>query len=315
MGFPNLAPRASSAGIRRFACAVLVAASGALLWPAPPASAAKVVRPKLVRTIRTAAFTPPSPDPSGIVYLPRRNRFLIADSEVDETSRYRGFNLFTATRRGSGFGSGTVLPGNKEPSDLGVNPKTGGLYVSNDDKDRISRLWPGRDRRHGTADDIISNFSTAAFGSTDPEGVAFDPATRRVFVCDGIDREIYAVRAINGRFGDGNDVVTHFDLARYGARDCEGLGIDRRGRDTLLAVDWRSDVMYEVGTGGLLLRRFNLSAIRTSNSLVADVTIAPSFNPNDRPSRMNYWIVDRHVDNNATSPPPNDGLLYELRVG
>ncbi len=73
--------------------------------------------------------------------------------------------------------------------------------------------------------------------------------------------------------------------------------------------------MYEVGMGGLLLRRFNLSAIRTSNSLVADVTIAPSFNPNDRPSRMNYWIVDRHVDNNATSPPPNDGLLYELRVG
>jgi hypothetical protein len=30
---------------------------------------------------------------------------------------------------------------------------------------------------------------------------------------------------------------------------------------------------------------------------------------------MSYWIVDRHVDNGATSPPPIDGLLYEMSLG
>ena len=284
----------------------MLAASCALVWPAPSASAAKVVRLKLVRTIRTSAFTRPSPDPSGIVYRPGRHRLLISDSEVDETRRYRGFNLFTARRRGSGFGSGTLLPGNKEPSDLGLNQRSGTLYVSNDDKDRISRVRPGRDGVHGTRGDLVSNFSTAAFGSTDPEGVEYDPGSGRVYVCDGLRREVYAVNPGNGH------MVTHFDLARYGARDCEGLGIDRRGRNRLLAVDWRTNVIYKLSRGGRLLRKLRLSAIPTNRSVVADVTMAPASNRHDRPSRMNYWIVDRHVDNKG-HPNENDGLLYEMR--
>jgi hypothetical protein len=292
--------------MRRFVCAVLLAACGALLWHAASASAAQAVRLRLVQTIQTSAFAPSSPDPAGIVYRQGRDRLLISDSEVDETPRYLGSNLFTATRTGLGLGSGTLVPfGNKEPSDLGLNPRNGTLYVSDDDRDRISRVAPGPDGVHGTGDDSVSSFSTTAFGSTDPEGVEYDPATGRVHVCDGADREVYTV---------GNSAVTHFDLARYGARDCEGLGIDRRGRHTLLAVDWRTDAIYELGMGGALLRTFKLSAIPTSNSLVADVAIAPSSNPNDSPSAMNYWIVDRHVDNKQ-DPNENDGLLYEMSVG
>src|SRR3954465_13680065 len=81
---PNLVRQPPSAGTRRFVCAVLVAASGTLLWPASSASAAPVVHLRLVQTIRTSAFSPPSPDPSGIVYMPGRDRLLISDSEVDE---------------------------------------------------------------------------------------------------------------------------------------------------------------------------------------------------------------------------------------
>jgi hypothetical protein len=294
-------------------CVLLVATSGALLWPASPASAA-TVRLTLVKTIRTSAFTPPSPDPSGIVYRPAQDRLLISDSEVEETVHYLGYNLFTARRTGLGFGSGTLVPfGNKEPSDLGFNPGDGTLYTSNDDRDRISRLRPGPDGVHGTSDDTVSNFSTVAFGSTDPEGVEYDPATGRVLVCDGLGREVFAIHPVNGTFGDGNDVVTHFDLARYGARDCEGLGLDRRRLNTLLAVDWRTDSIYELSMSGGLLRRFNLSAIPTANSLVADVTMAPTSKPNDSPSALNYWIVDRHVDNKQNANE-NDGLLYEMRV-
>ena len=62
----------------------------------------------------------------------------------------------------------------------------------------------------------MSKFSTAAFGNTDPEDVAYDPASGHLFVCDGSGIEIYDVNPVNGMFGDGNDVVTHFDVARYG---------------------------------------------------------------------------------------------------
>ncbi len=297
--------------MRRFACAVLVAASGALLWPASPASAAKTAHLRLVRTIHTSAFAPSSPDPSGIVYRPGRNRLLISDSEVDETRRYRGSNLFTARRRGAGFGSGTLLPfDNKEPADLGLNPRNSTLFVSDDDRDRISRVRPGRDGVHGTADDHVSRFSTAAFGSHDPEGVAYDPATGRVAVCDGAGLEMFIADPVNHRFGDGNDVHTHFDIARYGLRDCEGLGIDP-SRNTLLAVDWKTHAIYELGKGGALLRILSLSAVPTANQVEADVTMAPTSSPIDSPSAMDYWIVDRHVDNKG-HPTENDGLLYEM---
>ena len=107
--------------------------------------------------------------------------------------------------------------------------------------------------------------------------------------------------------------MSHFDLARYGARDCEGLGLDPRGPNTLLAVDWRSDTIYELGLGGGLLRKLRLSAIRTASSMVAGVTMAPTSNPNDSPRALNYWIVDRHVDN-GQNRNENDGLLYEMRL-
>ena len=79
-----------------------------------------------------------------------------------------------------------------------MNPRNGTLYASNDDKDRISRVFPGPDGVHGTADDTVSNFSTSAFGSTDPEGVEYDPATGGLFVCDGLGREIHRVNPVNG---------------------------------------------------------------------------------------------------------------------
>jgi DNA-binding beta-propeller fold protein YncE len=317
VGLSNRTRQASSDGIPRLLCAAAVAALGALLWLASPASAAVVVHPTLVKTIATSAYTQPSPDPSGIVYRPGLDRFLIADSEVDETPLYQGFNLFTGTRTGPGFGSGTLLARgslpatSKEPTDLGFNPGTGTLYVSDDDKDRVSVVRGGPDGKHGTADDIVSKLSTAAFGNTDPEGVVYDPATGHLFITSGAGIEVYNVNPVNGIFGDGNDTVTHFDVARYGAGDAEGLGIDP-SRNALLVVDPATHAIYEVGKGGALLRTLSLSAIPTTHSVVADVTMAPTSDPNDSPSVLDYWIVDRHFDNNPV-PNENDGLLYEMR--
>ena len=170
---------------------------------------------------------------------------------------------------------------------------------------------PGPDGVHGTADDTVSHFKTSVFGSTDPEGVEYDPATGRLAICDGVGLEVYLVDPVNGAFGDGDDLVTSFDVAQYGLTDCEGLGIDPV-RNALLVIDWTTDAIYEFSMSGALLRTLELSAIPTDNRLVAGVTMAPSSNPNDSPSAMNYWIVDRHVDNKA-NPLKNHGLLYEMK--
>jgi hypothetical protein len=56
-----------------------------------------------------------------------------------------------------------------------------------------------------------------------------------------------------------------------------------------------------------------MAALPTSRAVVADVTMAPSSNPNDSPATMNYWVVDRHLDN-GQFPDENDGLLYEMHL-
>jgi hypothetical protein len=42
--------------------------------------------------------------------------------------------------------------------------------------------------------------------------------------------------------------------------------------------------------------------------------LAPTSDSTDNPAALAYWIVDRHEDNNARTPPPNDGLLYEISL-
>jgi DNA-binding beta-propeller fold protein YncE len=265
-----------------------------------------------VQTIDTSLFLPSSPDPSGIAYRPGKDRLVISDSEVDEMALFQGYNLFTSTRVGLGVGSGNLLPGSKEPTDLGYDPKTAALFVSDDDRDRISIIKPGPDGNHGTADDTVSTLSTAAFGSDDPEGVAFDKATGHLFVSDGAGIEIYRVNPVNGVFDDGNDIVTHFDMAQYGTGDCEGLGIDPN-RNRLLCVDPSTpDNIYEVGKGGRLFRILSMAALPTSHAVVADVTMAPTSDPLDGPGKLSYWVVDRHLDN-GNHPDENDGLIYEMR--
>jgi hypothetical protein len=278
---------------------------------ASSASAVQRVTPNLIQTIDTSSFVPSSPDPSGIAYRPGRDRFVISDSEVEEMSLYAGYNLFTSTRIGLGVGSGTVMPGSPEPTDLGYNEKNGAMFVSDDAKHRVTIIKPGPDGNHGTADDVVSRFSTLPF-SIDPEGVVYDNATGHVFIADGEGIEIYRVNPVNGVFGDGNDVVTHFDLARHGVHDCHGLGIDPH-RDRLLCVDPSTpDNIYEVGKGGRLFRILSMASIPTLKAVLADVTMAPTSDPTDGPGRLSYWVVDRHLDNNQY-PDENDGLLYEMR--
>ena len=51
------------------------------------------------------------------------------------------------------------------------------------------------------------------------------------------------------------------------------------------------DNIYELGKGGALFRVLSMAAIPTSRAVVADVTLAPSSNPNDDPA--NHELPDR----------------------
>lgn len=300
--------------IRLLLAGVLVA--GAMTVLAPPAQAATVTA-TLVATRSTSTWDRPSPDPSGITWDAVNRQLLISDGEVDEMPLYRGTNLFVSSLTGQqgAFPGGTSLPWSNEPTGVALNNASRSLFVSDDDKDRIFHVRPGADGQYGTADDgTVTSFSTRGIGNTDPEGIAMDlDATNdgSLLAIDGANKEVWEYGpGPNGVFDgvapEGDDVATHFDVYRHGARDPEGIEY-HPGRDTILVLDGRTQKIYEVNRRGELL---NVISIRNASPVkAAGLTLAPASNG----SGENLYIVDRGVDNNA-DPSENDGRFYEMSV-
>jgi hypothetical protein len=246
-----------------------------------------------------------------VTYLSGPDRLQVVDSEVDEVTGagYHGANLWQTSRTGSVTDAGTTLAFTSEPTGLAHDPATNTLFISSDQgKRRVYVVRTGNDGRFGTADDVVSFINAAALGSTDTEDPEFDPVSGHLFFVDGVNAEVYRIEPTDGVFGNQDDVVTHFDVGRYGATDVEALGSDQ-GRETLLVGDHSSKKIYEVTKSGELVRIIDASGIPGMNNL-SGLTTAPA---TDGSGVLNYWTVDRGVDNDA-APSENDGKLFELTL-
>ena len=161
-------------GIR---CVVACAVAAVPLVGIPATAQAAVLTPTLVASIKTWQFSPASPDPAGIAYLPGSDRMMIADSEVEETTGagWHNANLWNITRGGSVQYTGDTTSYTKEPTGLSFDPVGGRLFISSDSGERVHMITAGGDGRFGTSDDSRQTVLASDYGSTDTEDVAFNP--------------------------------------------------------------------------------------------------------------------------------------------
>ncbi len=264
------------------------------------------VDPEDVRIVETSAFDPPSPDPSGIAYLPGADRLFIGDGEVDEMPIFEGANFFETTRVGVVTDLGVSQPWSDEPVGVGYNPLNNHLFVTDDDQKELFEIAAGPDNRFGTGDDTVTQFDTASSGNTDPEGLDYDAATNSLWFTDGVNAQVFRVQAgPDGSFGTGDDIKSNFDVGIYGAEDPEGLGYDPV-RDTLVIVDDSSNMIYELDKSGALLNTIDTSS--AGMDAAAGLAVAPASNGS---GARTYYVVARGLDNDS-HPTENDGRLYEI---
>lgn len=287
----------------------VVAAFFVLMIPPADLARAETVTGRLSSRIRMSEFNPASPDPTGIVYLRARHRFLISDSEVGERTGagYHGVNLWSIRASGKVISRRTTRRFSKEPTGLGFDPSTRRLFVSDDDANRIWIDRPGRDGRFGTADDKVRSINVAAYGSSDAEDPALDRSTGHLFFLEGDRTEVYGINPVDRVFGNRNDWVRHFDVGRLGPASVEALTFDP-SRNTLL-IGGDDDRIYEITKSGRLVRVINVSGIFGLRR-ISGLALAPASDGSDA---INYWIVDRGRDNDS-HPNENDGDLWEISI-
>jgi uncharacterized protein YjiK len=265
----------------------------------------------LVRTTNMAAASPPSPDPSGIAYLPDRNTLMVVDGEVEETTKgithFQGANLWELTLSGSVVNtaniskvSPTVAPMTNEPTDVAWDSTNNHYYVSDDSTQRVFDLDVGGDGLIGTADDTWTYFGTDGVGSGDPEGITYNPSNNHIFVADGSNAEVY-------EFTTTGTLINHFDVQRYGVIDPESIEFNLETGTLLTMSSNRSTpVIVETTTSGALVETIDISVIQARAA--AGLAYAPA---SDGSGEKRFYIVDRGVDNN-TDPEIVDGKMYEV---
>ncbi|HSF61103.1 MAG TPA: cadherin domain-containing protein, partial [Gaiellaceae bacterium] len=270
----------------------------------------------LENTVNMGGLSPPSPDPSGITYLPDPiDRLMISDGEVEETvngvTHFQGSNVWELSRTGGVLRTTNlsnlppaVVPISNEPTGVAFNPNTGHYYFSDDGQKKIYDLNPGADGLVGTSGDSWTSFDTTAAGNGDPEGVAFDTFGGHLFVADGVNKEVYEYTTLG-------TLVNHFDVEQYGVSDPETVEFNRV-TGTLFVLSDRNNsgpdapIIVETTRSGALLQTISVSA--SNGFKPAGLAYAPASNGS---GAQRFYIVDRGVDNN-NDPNESDGKLYEL---
>ena len=272
----------------------------------------------LVSTIDTAAFSPPSPDPSGLTYLPPpRNTLLLTDGEVEETvnniTHFQGVNVWETTLAGTVVNTGNVskngyqgapppVPMTQEPVGVTWEPSTGHYFVSEDGGKRVYNVNPGADGKLGTSGDTWTFWSTIANGNnnSDPEGIAYDTATNHLFVADGVNAEVYEYTTTGTLLG-------HFDVGAYGVGDPETVEYNPDS-DTLFVLSNRQSgpIIVETTKSGALLQTIDVSS--AADFKPAGLAYAPA---STGPAVKHFYFVDRGIDNN-NDPRIVDGKIFEF---
>jgi DNA-binding beta-propeller fold protein YncE len=282
-----------------------------LLLPLTPASSG-TSQADLIRVIRTSKFAKPSPDPSGLAYLPGNRSLVIVDSEVEEGPLFAGANIWV-WKPGKGVQRAfRTTRFSLEPTDVALSSTGKILYITDDTADRVYVWRKGGDGRWGTKDDRVRDLQTRAFGSADPTGATY--GAKSLFVTDGdntvSDHRVYRIRPgrngrIDGAAPQGDDFVTSFDTVPLGITKPTDV-VFQPGSRHLFLVSGNEDVIVEATLRGELVATYDISQAPIVSA--AGIAFAPA---SGNPSATHVYVADRGKDN-EDAPAENDGRLFEF---
>lgn len=176
----------------------------------------------------TAKVTVRSFEPEDIVWDGRRKLLFVADDDRDAVIRFRvgaDRRIGTVDDRAVEI-LDTAAFGSRDPEGLALGRDGRSFFVADDKRSRVFHVRRGRDRRFGTADDIVRSFDVGSLGAEGPNGLAYRPGQRRLFIA-AEPRQIVVTTA-RGK------LVSRIDISSAGVRHPSAIAlVARPARSTL----------------------------------------------------------------------------------
>jgi PKD repeat protein len=268
----------------------------------PAASSIEATTSSLVQTIEVWQFSPPSPDASGVTYLPGSGTLLETDSEVNEKPIYENVNQFEIALTGAA--SGTLINTydtthfSNEPTGVAYDPSRNHLFFSDDNIKKIHEA----DLNYK----LVRSFAVGILDgkAVDPEGIAYNTRNGRLYIAGGTSETIFWIDpGLDGDFGTSDDLEGSFP-ATY-LRDPEGITFNTDSGN-LYAVG-KDDVVAEYTVTGSVVQLIDIS------DADARKPAGLAYGPSSLGSGKSIYVSDRGVDlDSEINGGLGDGKIYEF---
>ena len=310
-GFSILGSRSLSC---RFLALLLAGALLLSLVPGASAQAAETVRvPRVVRVFDNADLE--LSDPAGVAFSQTEGVFYITDVLPSGHT-----NLVRATPYERRLDSVLLAPGVLNPRTASFDDRTGRLVSWSSDTQDLVMVDVGPAGEAGVVP-TVTHESASAWGLSDPQGVAVDPATGRRYLLDNSNRQIVELRPadLNGARPPGaRDVISRSSLQLPGSGPIRGLAFNFADGH-LLFLSPAEQRIYEVNRTGATTAVFDLSSLGLVDP--QSLVVAPSGDGTDDADNMSVYVVAATIGTSATksaalneSTGSESGLIVELAL-
>ena len=238
------------------------------------------------------------PDPSGIAFDPRTAHFFLSDAEIDEEPHFINSDIFKFTHAGALVESYNPMNFTTEPTGLALDPVQDLLFISDDDLRKVFVVDPDAPTT------VLWTVDTLAIGCIDPEDVAVNSATGRLFVVSGeTDHKIVETNYTGTQVF--STVVMPSQIS-----DPEALAYDP-GEDVFYVGGGFSENIWKVDRNGNIVDVIAVLAndsnpISGYDATVKDIELAPASAGSGETHIYVADFGDSHV---------KDGRLFEIDPG
>jgi hypothetical protein len=224
------------------------------------------------------------PYPAGLAYMPELDRLLLLSKETTELSRRGHSTVVLITPYEDWVATARLAFTVDDAINIAYdNAHDQVLFLNEIDTD-LATVALDEDGR--LALDAL-HFDVADLGLQDAEGMAVDPASRRLFILDS-----KASQVVSANLDDEFELISRIDLMHLGTPTLRGIAVHPVSHN-LFVVSPPEEILYELTQSGQFVNSYDLADLELIDP--RGLAFAPSADLTDAPDTIHLYMTDSNL--------------------